>query len=103
LTVRTAIPAVSSARENVPPNWSSRWSVCLGPHCTEPLIKRKVDKLQRSQLADQHLLLLVDESGMDFSPYYAVAVAEDVPTRSPQLPVTLTDLWLASGYRLGGA
>jgi hypothetical protein len=75
---------------------------CLAPQCAEPLIRRKVDKLERSQLAEQHLFLLVDESGMDFSPYYAVAVAQDVPTRSPQLPATLTDLWLVSGYRLGG-
>jgi hypothetical protein len=74
----------------------------LSLQCAEPLIRRKVDKLARSQLAEQHLFLLVDESGMAFSPYYAVAAAEDVPSRSPEVPASLSDLWLASGYRLGG-
>lgn len=68
----------------------------------EDLIAGKINKLDASGLQERQLFLLVDESGLPFDAYHAVAIDHEVPTRSPDVPESLTHLWLASGYYLGG-
>ena len=74
----------------------------LGPLCQSTLIVRKIKKLEASQLTEKHLFLLVDDSGLEFGPYYAVAAERAVPAGDPDVPETITTLWLASGWALGG-
>jgi hypothetical protein len=74
----------------------------LGPVCQSLLIVRKIKKLEASQLSERHLFLLVDDSGMEFGPYYALATERAAPTDDPNVPEAITTLWLASGWTLGG-
>jgi hypothetical protein len=74
----------------------------LGSIGQSTLITRKIKKLQASQLGERHLFLLVDDSGLGFGPYYALATKHAVPTDDPSVPEAITTLWLASGWTLGG-
>jgi hypothetical protein len=74
----------------------------LGPACEKPLVVGKIDKLKASKLEECHLFLFVDDSGLPFGPYYALAIDQGIPLVVPDVPADVSDVWMASGYQLGG-
>lgn len=74
----------------------------VGSLLETPLLQRKIHKLNESELSERHLFLLIDSQGLDFGPYYGIGMSEDVPGVAPDVPGSLTHLWLATGFRLGG-
>lgn len=65
-------------------------------------LARHVDKLLRTGLDQQHLFLIVHQTGMPFSLYYALAFDRALPPERPVLPKGVTHLWLSTGWRAGG-
>jgi hypothetical protein len=57
-------------------------------------IQKRVAKLGKSGLAEQHLFVLIDESALDFDVAYALAARDVMPPTAPALPGTVTHLWL---------
>lgn len=64
---------------------------------SSPLLRSKLDKLQRSGFEEQHLFLFVDISGAPFSVVDPLASDLTVPTLAPDLD-TITHLWLFPTY-----
>lgn len=60
----------------------------------ETHVKKRVAKLGKSGLEEQHLFVLLDESALDFEVAYALATRDVMPPTPPRLPGTLTHLWL---------
>lgn len=51
---------------------------------------------------EQHLFLSVHPTAFSFAVYGNLAHGGPLPSEPPQLPVGLSELWLASGWKDGG-
>ena len=61
---------------------------------TEPHIEKRTEKLARSGHDEQHLFILADESALPFSVAYALMGLDIMPPGKPELPGTVTHLWV---------
>lgn len=60
----------------------------------EPHVQKRLQKLARDGRDEQHLFVVVDTSAFPFGVTYALMARNGVPPGRPELPSSLTHLWL---------
>lgn len=67
------------------------------------LMRAKLEKLAATGLAERHLVLLVWPGAFSFSVFDGLAFGGTLPVQPLRLPPGLTEVWLITGVRAGGA
>lgn len=65
-------------------------------------IQSKIDKLAATGLEERHLLLHVRPSAFSFPVYDGLSFGGQLPSRPARLPGGLNQVWLISGWAVGG-
>jgi hypothetical protein len=69
---------------------------------TSQKIQLKIDKLAATGLEERHLLLHVRPSAFSFPVYDGLSFGGQLPSRPACLPGSLNQVWLVSGWAVGG-
>lgn len=107
-TVSVTGPTVPKAYVHVhgPGGWEGRGIEPLpdelAAHLDAPEMQDNLAKLAASGIEERHLFLMVRPSALSFPVYDSLSFGGPLPTRPPQLPAVLTEVWLASELIAGG-
>lgn len=74
----------------------------LAAHLDAREMQDNLAKLAASGIEERHLFLMVRPSAFSFPVYDSLSFGGSPPTRPPQLPAVLTEVWLASELIAGG-
>lgn len=72
----------------------SRFAETVDEVTAQEHVQKRVTKLGRSGYEEQHLFMVIDDTGLPFDVFYGLTRGSVTPPTAPKLPGTVTHLWL---------